>query len=93
VILSRTSNWRTVGRQLGVQVDGGASRLASTHPGALQDVQSVLLLREENVIITAYDRDTKEVMELSHVSHSKFTLKGYNNMFPADEAVRTISST
>jgi hypothetical protein len=80
VILSRVSNWRTIGGQLGVQVDKGASRLASTHPGALQDVESVLQLREEKAIIAVGNRDTKEVMELTHVSHSKLTLKGYNNI-------------
>jgi hypothetical protein len=63
-----------------LQVDGGAGRLARTHPDALQDVQSLLPLREKKAIITAGDGDTMEVMELSHVSHSKLMLKGYNNM-------------
>ena len=79
-ILSRVSNLRTVGGQLGVQVDGSAARLASTHPDAFQDVQSILPLREQKAIIAAGDGDTNEVMELSHVGHSKLTLKGCNNM-------------
>jgi hypothetical protein len=49
-------------------------------PRVLQDVQCVLPLREKKAIIAAGDGDTKEVMELSHVSHSKLMLKGCNNM-------------
>jgi hypothetical protein len=42
-----------------VQVNRGAAGVASTHPGALQDVKSVLPLREKKTIVTAGDGDTK----------------------------------
>jgi hypothetical protein len=61
-------------------VDGDAAGLASTHPSVLQDVHSVLPLREKKSIIVVGDGDTKEVMKLSHVNHSKLTLKGFNNV-------------
>jgi hypothetical protein len=47
---------------------------------ARSKMSSVLPLREEKAIIAAGNEDTKEVMERSHVSHSKLTLKGYNNI-------------
>ena len=73
-VLYGVSNRRTICRQFGVQVDRGAARLASAHAGALQDIKCILALREEQTIILAGDRNTKKMMKLAHVHHSKLTL-------------------
>jgi len=38
-------------------------------------------MREEKAIIAPGNGDTKKVMDLSHVNHSKLMLKVCNNMF------------
>jgi len=63
----------SVGRQLRVDVDRSGGRLALSHPGALQKLQHILALRE-NQRTMALNMHAQEVMELSQVLHGELRL-------------------
>jgi hypothetical protein len=63
-----------------VEINRRAAWLACTHPDALQNILSVLPLGEKQTIGRACHRNTQKMMKLTHVRHSKLTLKSPNNM-------------
>jgi hypothetical protein len=63
-----------------VEINRRAAWLARTHPGALQNILSVLPLGEKQTVCRACHRDAQKMMKLTHVRHSKLTLKSPNNM-------------
>jgi hypothetical protein len=63
-----------------VEINRRAARLARTHPGALQNILSVLPLREKHTIGRACHRNAQKMVKLTHVRHSKLTLESPNDI-------------
>ena len=50
-------------------------RVTLSHAGALEQVHSILALRQEEALHTTRGRDPKEVMKIPEICHSKFRVK------------------
>jgi hypothetical protein len=61
---------------LRIGVNWCGARLALCHSSAIQNVQHVLSLGEEETITTALNLHAKEVMQFTEVFHGKLSLKG-----------------
>ena len=62
-------------RNLALSVDRSGTRLATTHPCSVQNIQSILSLVEEEARGPGLHSDTQEVMEHTQILHSKLLLQ------------------
>jgi hypothetical protein len=66
-----------------------------SHAGALEQVHSVLTLRQEEAISRTRDRDPEEVMKIPEICHGELRVKklGEASMKRGRRVFRTMSST
>jgi hypothetical protein len=79
------SNGSTIsGGELGVSVDRGRCRVTLSHASALEKLNGVLSLRQEDPVGGARDGDVEDVMEVPKVCHGELRVK------KSDEALKKI---
>jgi hypothetical protein len=66
-------------RDFGTGVNRGGAGITITHAMAANDVQSVLALREEQIVLMAMHNNSEEEMERAKIFHGKFCLQSCND--------------
>jgi hypothetical protein len=69
--ISRREECTVRGRELGISVNGTRCRVTLSHAGLLENIHSILSLRQKQTIYGAGDSDAEEVVEVAEIRHGE----------------------
>jgi hypothetical protein len=68
-------NWRSISRKLALAIDRCGNRLAACHSSPVENIFSILVLREVKTGLCAFDINAEKEAECTHVPDCKFSME------------------